>query len=367
MDLSVVIPCLNESETLQICINKIKKQLSENDINGEIIVADNGSTDGSIEIAKKNNVKIINVQPKGYGNALRNGINNANGKYIFVADADNSYDFNEIKRFYNKIIEGYDLVQGCRLPSGGGKIEKGAMPITHRLIGNPLFSFLTKKLFKLKINDVYCGIKIFRRDAYKKMFFFSTGMVFCLEILIKFNQFKYKVCELPTTLYKDGRIKGRSHLKTVSDGLKTLKFLLIFSPKWLFFFPATILLVYSTVSIFHQIFNPNIINIKQLYLSLASIHIAIQVTMLGLYSYLRSEDLGFLRSQRLKILFNFFTLKKSIIISLIGILFSVLNYSFNATHFLNDVNKFIISLFLFLIFINLLFNSLFVALLKENN
>ena len=242
MNLSIVIPCLNEVETLQKCIDKINNNLKKNNINGEIIVSDNGSTDGSLEIAKKNNTKIVNVKEKGYGNVVRAGIKESTGEYIFIADADDSYDFNEIPRFYKKIKEGYDIIQGCRLPRGGGKIEKGAMPLSHKYIGNPFFTFLSKIIYKLPFNDVYCGMKIIKKTFFDKLEFFSGGMVFCLEILIKSIINNAKTSELPIILYKDGRIKGKSHLKTIKDGLLTLKFILICSPKWIYVVPSLLLL-----------------------------------------------------------------------------------------------------------------------------
>ena len=161
--LSVLMPWLVDSETIGKCIEKAKTQIKNLNLDAEIIVADNGSTDGSIDIAEKYGVRIIHVKEKGYGNTLNVGIKNCKGKYIFIADSDQSYDFNEISNFYNKIIQGYDLVQGCRLPSGGGSIEKGAMPITHRYIGNLNFTLMTKILFGLPFNDIYCGMKIIKK------------------------------------------------------------------------------------------------------------------------------------------------------------------------------------------------------------
>ena len=367
MELSIVIPCLNESETLQICIDKIKNQLTNHNIHGEIIIADNGSTDGSIEIAKKNNVKIVNVESKGYGNALRTGIDQASGKYVLVADGDDSYDFNDLLKFYNKILQGYDLVQGCRLPSGGGKIKKGAMPFTHRYIGNPFFSFLAKILFKLNVNDIYCGMKIFKKETYDKIFFYSSGMVFCLEILIKFNQFRLNIGELPITLYKDGRIKGKSHLKTLTDGLKTLKFIIIFSPKWVFFIPGIILFLIGFLKLIYDSFYYNLDQIKHLSLDILSIYLGIQLVMLGFYSSIRSENLGFTENKKLKKFFEVFSLKRSLIFSLLGITISIFFLYSDVINFISEDNKFILSLLSIFVFLNLLFSSFFVALLKENN
>ena len=245
IELSILMPCLNESETIANCIEKSKAQIKSLNISAEIVVADNGSNDGSIEIAKKHGARLVHVKDKGYGNTLKKGIENCYGNYVFIADSDQSYDFNEISSFYYKAIEGYDLVQGCRLSSGGGKIEKGAMPITHKYIGNPFFTLMCKLLFGLSFDDIYCGMKILRKKKFDKISIISTGMVFCLEILIKFEFNKFKSTQLPITLHKDGRVKNKSHLRTISDGLKTLKFIIIFSPIQFFFIPSIILTLIS--------------------------------------------------------------------------------------------------------------------------
>ena len=365
MDLSIVMPCLNESETLETCINKAKTQIEKLNINGEIIVADNGSTDGSIQIAKKNGANVINVSKKGYGIAVRSGIQAATGKYILIADADDSYDLNDIPKFLNKISEGFDLVQGCRLPIGGGKISKDAMPLSHKYIGNPFFSYLTKKFYNVPFNDVYCGMKIIRKETLKKINFFSSGMVFCLEILIKYCVNKLKVSEVPITLYKDGRIKGKSHLKTISDGLKTLKFLLIFTPKWVYFFPSIFFLISSIVLIFFSIKNIFVLDIFGLYLvSSFLIFLSIQIFMLGLYSTLRAESLGFIKDNNMKKFFNFFSLRKSLFFNLTGIFFTFLMFFTNYINLLDDQNSLLLSTLFVITFITLIFNSFFIALLR---
>ena len=205
MDLSIVIPCLNEADTLEICIKKSLKKIKELNIQGEIIIADNGSNDGSIEITKKYDVVLVNVSKKGYGHAIHSGILVAKGKYVLVADADNSYDFNEIPKFYSTIKNNFDLVQGCRLPSGGGKINPGAMPVSHRLIGNPFFTKLAKIFYNVPFNDIYCGMKIFKKSFYDNLNFFSGGMIYNIEVLLKFYVAGAKIYEIPITLHKDGR------------------------------------------------------------------------------------------------------------------------------------------------------------------
>ena len=202
--LSVIIPCLNEEETLGICLKKIKKAFIKYEIPGEIIVVDNGSIDNSVIIAKKYGVKIvIEDKNKGYGSALKTGIKKAKGDFILMGDADNSYDFSIINRFYKKLICGYDFVQGCRFPIGGGIIKKNAMPISHKLFGNPFFSFLLRLLFKSPFNDVYCGMRAFNRKIALKHAYICNGMQFALENLIKFIISTKNVIEIPITLHKD--------------------------------------------------------------------------------------------------------------------------------------------------------------------
>ena len=368
MNISIVIPCLNESETLQICLDKIKKQIYETKLKAEIIVADNGSSDGSLEIAKKNNVKIINVTKKGYGYAIRAGIDASVGEYILIADADNSYDFNELSNFYNKINVGFDIVQGCRLPSGGGKIEKDAMPVTHRLIGNPFFSFISRILFKLPFNDVYCGMKIIRREFFEKIDFFSGGMVWCLEILVKSKVNSAKSSELSITLHKDGRINGKSHLRTISDGLRTIKFILTCSPKWIYILPSILLLLIPTLLIIYFFINGNFFifinnNLINLF---TSTFIGLQLLILGLYVTLRAETLGLTKGGQLNKFFNFFTLKKSLIINFFIII--IINYLYlnDLLYFLKDFNKNIFAAFSSLMSINIIFSSFFISLLRIN-
>ena len=175
-DLSVVIPCLNEEDTLGKCLSKLLIVAKEENFSMEVIVADNGSTDGSIDIAKSFNTKVVHVSHKGYGAALMGGIDFAKAAHILMADADDSYNFLETPKFYQKIREGFDLVQGCRLPNGGGKIEKGAMPWSHRYIGNPFFTFLVRSWFGSPVNDVYCGMRVFRKSFYESLKMKCSGM-----------------------------------------------------------------------------------------------------------------------------------------------------------------------------------------------
>ena len=247
-DLSVVIPCLNEEDTLGACLSKLQTVANNVEFSIEVIVADNGSNDGSVKIAKSFDARVIHVSRKGYGAALIGGIENANAPLVLMADADDSYDFLETPKFYKKIIEGFDLVQGCRLPNGGGEIEKGAMPWSHRYIGNPMFTMLVRKWFGSPVNDVYCGMRAFRKSFYESLNLKCTGMEFATEMIIKAAQYRAKTEEVPITLHRDGRIQHPPHLRTIRDGWKTLCFFLICAPTKLFLVPGIIMILLGSVA-----------------------------------------------------------------------------------------------------------------------
>ncbi|QDS97913.1 glycosyltransferase family 2 protein [Adhaeretor mobilis] len=238
LELTVVMPCLNEADTLAVCIEKAQRAMREHDIDGEVVIADNGSTDGSLEIAEQLGARVVHIAEKGYGNALRGGISSALGKYVIMGDADDSYDFLEIPKFVDKLREGHDLVQGCRLPTGGGTVLPGAMPVTHRWIGNPMFSRLVRRMFKAPIHDVYCGLRGFTKEHYDRLDLRASGMEFATEMIIKSSLFKTDIAEVPTTLHPDGRKAHAPHLRTVRDGWRTLRFFLMYSPRWLFLTPG---------------------------------------------------------------------------------------------------------------------------------
>lgn len=244
-EVSVVIPCLNEADTLANCIRKAMRVLGSHAIQGEIIVADNGSTDGSIEIATRMGARIVPVKLKGYGNALMGGISQAKGKFIIMGDADESYDFKEIPRFVEQLRKGYDLVQGCRLPSGGGRVLHRAMPFLHRWFGNPLFSALARRWFHAAIHDVYCGMRAFTRASYDRLDLRCTGMEFATEMIIKAALSRQSIAEVPITLHPDGRKSRSSHLKTFRDGWRTVRLFLICSPRWLFLIPGILLCLFA--------------------------------------------------------------------------------------------------------------------------
>jgi glycosyltransferase involved in cell wall biosynthesis len=240
LELTILMPCLNEAETIAQCIETAKLGIARAGVPGEILIADNGSTDGSQAIAEKLGARVVSVPEKGYGNALRGGIVAARGKYVLMGDADASYDFSEADRFVKKIQEGYDLVMGCRLPVAGGTIMPGAMPWKNRWIGNPILSFIGRLFFKCPAHDFHAGLRAFRKDSLEKMDLQTTGMEFASEMVIKATLKQFRIAEVPITLHPDGRSRP-PHLKPWQDGWRHLRFMLIFSPRWLFLVPGLLL------------------------------------------------------------------------------------------------------------------------------
>src|SRR5277367_1419991 len=243
IELSVVIPCLNEADTLADCVRTAQTGIRENGIAGEVIVADNGSDDGSVEIADKLGARVVRVPATGCGSALMGGIAAARGEFIIMGDADGSYDFLEIPRFLEKLREGYDLVQGCRLPSGGGKVMPGAMPVLHRWFGNPVFSAMAQRWFHSSIQDIYCGMRGFKKSHYERLDQRCTGMEFATEMIIKSSLLEANAAQVPITLHPDGRKVHAPHLKTFRDGWRTLRFFLLCTPRRLFLVPGVILIL----------------------------------------------------------------------------------------------------------------------------
>ena len=238
IELSVVMPCLNEAETIAACIAKAQRAMAGAGIAGEVVIADNGSTDGSQDIAAGLGARVVPVPERGYGSALLGGIAAARGEYVLMGDADDSYDFSELPRFVTKLRSGYDLVQGCRLPSGGGVVMPGAMPVLHRWWGNPMFSFLARLWFRAPIHDVHCGMRAFRRSLIADLDLRCTGMEFASEMIIKATLQSASIAEVPITLHPDGRTAHPPHLRTFRDGWRHLRFYLMYSPRWLFLFPG---------------------------------------------------------------------------------------------------------------------------------
>lgn len=215
-------PCLNEEKTVGTCIKKAQQFLKENNIDGEVLIADNGSTDKSIQIIEELGANIVKVEQKGYGNALRYGTKAAKGKYVIMGDSDDSYDFLNLLPFVEKLREGYDLVMGNRYL---GKMEKGSMKLSHKYIGTPIISFIGRKKIGLKIGDFNCGLRGYKNESILGLNCTSEGMEYATEMLIKASKNNLKVCEIPIDFYKDGR-EGVSHLNTIRDGIRHFKILL---------------------------------------------------------------------------------------------------------------------------------------------
>lgn len=242
LELSVVMPCLNEADTVGICVEKAVRAMQEAGIHGEVVLADNGSTDDSKQIAEGLGARTIDVSEPGYGAALMGGIEASRGRYVIMGDADDSYDFLEIPKFVEELREDYDLVQGCRLPRGGGRVMPGAMPPLHRWVGNPMLSWLVRQMFRIPINDVYCGMRGFKRTLYDRLDLRSPGMEFATEMIIKSGLYGASMSQVPITLHPDGRQEHGPHLRTFRDGWRTLRLFLVFSPKWTFFRPGIVLI-----------------------------------------------------------------------------------------------------------------------------
>jgi glycosyltransferase involved in cell wall biosynthesis len=233
-ELTVVLPCLNERETVGTCVQKAVAALQKAGIHGEVLVADNGSTDGSVELAQSAGARVVHVDQRGYGNALRGGIHAARGTYVLMADSDDSYDFTHIPRFIEQLRNGSDLVMGNRFLGG---IRDGAMPPLHRYLGNPVLTAIGRLFFRSPSRDFHCGIRAFRKESYERMDIRSTGMEFASEMVVKASLLRMKVSEVPTTLSPDGR-GHPPHLRTWHDGWRHLRFLLMYSPRWLFLYPG---------------------------------------------------------------------------------------------------------------------------------
>jgi glycosyltransferase involved in cell wall biosynthesis len=241
VEVSFVMPCLNERLTLPRCIEMAQQCIRDHNLSAEIVIADNGSTDGSQDLARSLGARVVDVTSKGYGNALMGGFRAARGTYIIMGDSDASYDFGEGIKFVRKLREGYDMVMGCRFPWGGGRIMPNAMPWKHKWLGNPVLTFIGRVLFKCPATDFHCGIRAFRRDSYLSWDVNTPGMEFASELVIKSVLRGAKITEVGVTLHKDGRDRP-PHLRSWRDGWRHLKFMLMMSPRWTLFLPGVTLL-----------------------------------------------------------------------------------------------------------------------------
>lgn len=252
VELSIVLPCLNEAETLEVCLRKARKSLDDLGVEGEIVVADNGSTDGSQEIARRCGARVVDVPRRGYGAALTAGIAAAEGEYVLMADADDSYALDDLGGFLTELRAGADLVMGNRFQGG---IAPGAMPFLHRWLGNPVLSKVGKLFFRIPVGDFHCGMRAFRRDKIIGLGLRTSGMEFASEMVVRASLAHLRITEVPTTLRPDGRSRA-PHLRTWRDGWRHMRFLLAFSPRWLLFYPSLVLQIVGFLGLVLLSFGP---------------------------------------------------------------------------------------------------------------
>lgn len=274
-ELTILMPCLNEELTLATCIRKARKFLVENNVIGEILIADNGSTDRSIEIAKHENARVVQVNEKGYGSALRGGIAAAQGTYIIMGDADDSYNFYRLELFLEELRDGADLVMGNRFKGG---IEKGAMPFLHRYLGNPVLSFIGRLFFRIPVGDFHCGLRGFKAERIRSLGLTTTGMEFASEMVVRTALANMEMREVPTTLSPDGRDRP-PHLNTWRDGWRHLKFLLVYSPSWSLLYPGLLFFILGLILSITLL--PNSINIGSARLDIHTLLIASTLSFIG--------------------------------------------------------------------------------------
>ena len=315
IELSVVLPCLDEAETLEICIHKALECFAANDVVGQVIIADNGSTDGSIEIAERLGAQVVHVTARGYGSALYHGTKAAAGKYVIMADADDSYDLTGLMGFLEKLRDGYDLVMGNRFAGG---IAPGAMPIMNRYVGNPILSGIGRLFFQCPAKDFHCGMRGFAKTAFEQMDLRTTGMEYASEMVIKATVENMKICEVPTTLSPDGRSR-EPHLRPWRDGWRHLRFMLLFSPRWLFLYPGMLLmavgLVLGTRLLISSVHIGELeLGIHTLIYCAGMLSIGFQLVSFSVLASVFAAQTGLAPpSPRLKRLFRFVTLESSLL------------------------------------------------------
>jgi glycosyltransferase involved in cell wall biosynthesis len=377
-ELSVVMPCLNEAETLATCIRKALKAFEEAGVVGEVVIADNGSTDGSQEIAEREGARVVPVAAKGYGNALRGGIEATAGKWILMGDADDSYDFSNVKPFVEKLRQGYELVMGCRLPSGGGTVMPGAMPWKHRWIGNPVLTFIGRLLFKCPAHDFHCGLRAFTKEGYQRMDLRTTGMELASELVIKSTLKGLRITEVPITLHPDGRTRA-PHLRSWRDGWRHLRFMLLFSPRWLFLIPGAVLTILgfaalSVLALGQMIFGKVVLDVGTMLAASMLLLIGVQLVYFAVFTRVFAEHEGLLPpNQKLRRFLSAFTLEwgvfSGVVLCMIGVLLFGLAFwtwqkaGFQGLPYSENLRRIIPASTMIVLGIQLLFGSFFLGVL----
>jgi hypothetical protein len=321
-ELTILMPCLNEVATVGRCVEKARGFLRRAGIEGEVVVADNGSHDGSRELALQAGARVIEVAERGYGAALAAGIRAARGRFVIMGDADDSYDFSALEGFVEKLREGYPLVMGNRFRGG---IRRGAMPPLHRYLGNPVLSFIGRMLFRTGVGDFHCGLRGFDREAVTSLGMRTPGMEFASELVMKAALARWRIAEVPVTLYPDGR--GRApHLRSWRDGWRHLRLLLLFSPRWLFLYPGVLLLAIGlsmTVLLYStpvRLFGAGLDIHSMLYASAAAL-LGMQLCLFALFARVAAQNSGLLpRGKSMDRVLALFTLERGLIAGLCAVL-----------------------------------------------
>jgi glycosyltransferase involved in cell wall biosynthesis len=317
LEVSIVMPCLNEAETLATCVAKAQQALQQLGVAGEVIVADNGSTDGSVAIATRLGARVVPVERKGYGSALLGGIAAARGTYVIMGDADDSYDFTALAPFVSKLREGYDLVMGNRFAGG---IKPGAMPFLNRYLGNPILTAVARLLFhRPGVHDFHCGLRGFSREAAARMKLRTTGMEFASEMVVKAVLYGMRIAEVPTTLSPDGRSRA-PHLRRWRDGWRHLRFLLLYSPRWLFMYPGVLLMAVAAGLGAWLLPGPRtvggvVLDIHTLLFSAAALIVGFQAVVFGVFTMIFGVTEELLPpDRRLDQLFQYVTLEVGLLV-----------------------------------------------------
>jgi glycosyltransferase involved in cell wall biosynthesis len=332
-ELTILLPCLNEAETIAICIEKAKSYLEHHGVSGEVLIADNGSSDGSQRIAVKHGARVVDVPMCGYGAALMGGIEAARGRYVIMGDADDSYDFTALEPFVEKLRQGFELVMGNRFKGG---IKPGAMPPLHKYLGNPVLSGIGRIFFKSPIGDFHCGLRGFDRAALLSLNLQTTGMEFASEMVVRATLCGLKIAEVPTTLSPDQRSRP-PHLRSWRDGWRHLRFLLVYSPRWLFFYPGFFLTFIGLCGMLWLLPGPQVVlgatlNIHSMLYASAAILLGLQSMSFAAFSKIFGVGIHILpKDDRIATALRVFTLERGLVLGFSLILFGLVGSIYAVT------------------------------------